>query len=792
MKSYFKFLSRNILYTVIEAVGLIVSIAFVILIGNYVYQQYRLAYSNPIGNRVYAIGNQDFVALSWWDKAEFESKIPEAEAACRVSAREEITLSMGEGKMSAGFARVDPEFFDMFPNCRLMYGSLEEFALKDRCLVSEPFARKLSERTGGEVIGRTLDLTNYYDGLNLTVCGVFKDFDNTIMESSDILANSAFDAFYLSYKFAPFKNIGQYTTLVKVAEGTDREAFAKKVEEVGRQNYDEGFVKSFPVYTLPELYFCGRQYVFRCGNKPLLLMLVVVVLLLLVSAVFNYINLNLALSGKRAREMATRRLLGTPRKAIILKYIAESVLFTAICFSLALLLAWALCPMLDRLLMNVSSDFDASQYTHLRMTLSPGYVAAYVLAVLLVGTLAGLAPAVFSSAFTPIDVVRGNFRRKSKMVFGKAFIVFQNAISVILLAMAILMEAQLSHMVSRPLNARSEGLFRLYCYGGDYGVKRSLIDRLERIPEVQRIGYGRGYPGMMNMGYGFKTPEGEQELAQIVICDEDYFDLLGLKILNDFGHPRTASIWMAKSLADKIGLNDSTALFYARQFHVNGTNPEYVGGVYEDIPTQSASESDPAKYSAVVVDRSEKIMFANGFLIELSGNYKEAGKAIMHAYAEFSEEQNGIYEEPKQSGYISDVIAMQLQPAKTALRLVEIFMILSVLISLLGLLAMSTYYSGENTREIAVRKVFGSDVRAETFRTVKEYMLLVGIAVLIGVPAAVWLSGRYLARYAYRISGYWWVFVLAAVLTFAFAFGSVLWQTLKAAKTNPAVELKKE
>ena len=131
-------------------------------------------------------------------------------------------------------------------------------------------------------------------------------------------------------------------------------------------------------------------------------------------------------------------------------------------------------------------------------------------------------------------------------------------------------------------------------------------------------------------------------------------------------------------------------------------------------------------------------------------------------------------------------------PVKMALRLVELFMILSVLIALLGLLAMSAYYSGENTKGIAVRKVFGSDVSRETWRTVKDYMVLVGIAVVIGIPVAVWMAGRYLSRYAYRIDGYWWIFVLAAVIAVAIAFGSVLWQTLKAAKTNPAIELKKE
>jgi putative ABC transport system permease protein len=143
-------------------------------------------------------------------------------------------------------------------------------------------------------------------------------------------------------------------------------------------------------------------------------------------------------------------------------------------------------------------------------------------------------------------------------------------------------------------------------------------------------------------------------------------------------------------------------------------------------------------------------------------------------------------------GFVRDINKKMLAPVRRTLHLVELFAVLAVLISLLGLLAMSTYFADENTKQIAVRKVFGSDVSRETWRTVKDYMVLVGIAVVIGIPVAVWMAGRYLSRYAYRIDGYWWIFVLAAAIAVAIAFGSVLWQTLKAAKTNPAVELKKE
>ena len=105
---------------------------------------------------------------------------------------------------------------------------------------------------------------------------------------------------------------------------------------------------------------------------------------------------------------------------------------------------------------------------------------------------------------------------------------------------------------------------------------------------------------------------------------------------------------------------------------------------------------------------------------------------------------------------------------------------------------MSAYYAGIQTRDIAVRKVFGGTIASETRRAVREYLLLVCVAILIGIPVSIYLAGKYLEQFWYRIEGYGWVFAVAAAIALIISFLSVLWQTRKAARTNPAIELKKE
>ena len=792
MSSYIKFLSRNKLYTIIEAIGLIVSIAFVILIGNYVYQQYSVAYGNPYRNRVYAVGNQDYMSLSWWDKAVFEAKLPEAETVARISGSDyDGYITFGdEQPVGAVITEADPEIFELFPSLTLLEGSVDEYRLKGHCLISESLANRAFN---GDAVGKPIRITYFDDKIESMVCGIFKDAPNSMMPNSDVLLNPKFNTLPNQ---KPFSSIGQYMTLIKVQEGTDREQFAKKVEEVGLPNYSDGFVSAMPIYTLPEVFFNENQWMFKGGKKPVMQTLTVVVLLLLVSAIFNYINLNMALSGKRAKEMATRRLHGATKGRIVLKYILESVSFTAVCFVLAFLLACALFPMMNGLLKNVgggdmSIDASLGQFVLIRFDWTVGVVAVYLAAIVLVGVLSGIAPAAIASRFEPIDVVRGTYRLQTKRVFSKIFIVFQNTVTIVLIAMAILMEVQMRHMMNRPTNMRSEGLYSLQCWVKDYSDIAPLIDRLEKIPNVNAVGYGRGFAGQMNMGTTVTTPEGERVNLQLILCDETYFNMLDLQVVEDFGL-LTNSVWMSRTLAEKLALSDSTAHYYTRNMHINGSNPETVGGIYEDIPTRSAASSEPNQFSAVIIARAEDLIWGNGVMIDVSGDYKETEKAILQAYADYSEEKNGTYVAPAQNGYVKDLNNLLLQPAKMAMRLLELFMLLSVLISLLGLVAMSTYYSEQSTKSIAVRKVFGSNVRRELWRTVKDYMVLVGIAALIGIPLAVWFCGRYLDRFAYRIEHYGWIIAVAVILGMLMAFLSVLWQTLRAARTNPAEALKKE
>ena len=794
MKSYLKFLSRNKLYTVIEAVGLALSLAFVILIGSYVVQQFQVAHENPDGNRIYIIN------LSFWDKEEIEMSLPEVDKAARLNLAMTSVIQYGAEKVpgvtSFGM-EVDPEFFDLFPYYEWKAGSPEMFKVKNAVVLSESMARRLIDRTGGDFAGLIGQSVVFGDDTDYQIVGVIQDFENGLLPRVDLLSNIASNSKANSAK--RFNSVGSITTLSRVSGGVDRTDFESKLHALIVKNYASAWgeqMKEWPILRLDEVYWNSTletsELPFKTGNGQMVRLLTIVVLLLLLSAVFNYINLSFALGGKRAKEMATRRLLGSDRRDILWKNIGESIAFTAVCFAVALVLAWLLAPMLNDLLAKRSEFPNPDMNVGLRFLLTPGYIATYVAGILVLGTLCGLLPAWSASRCEPIDVIKGTLRRKNKMVFSKVFIIAQNALAVFLIALAFVMELQMKHMVERPTHSQVENRYYIDYYATSYDQMKLFKDKVEQLSFVTGVGVGRNLPGFINMQVTFPLDDDTDFPLPVILCDSTYFRLMGLEVLEDFHRPVLNSIWLDETAYFGSHSSDST-FFFMYNVGIYGARVDHIGGVVRDFPVESASAGEvPTLNGGVIVSDMEDIYFSHGLLIGTMGEDKDFERQILKAYEEFRMEQSGACEAPWRYGFVRNIYRNQLDPIRRTMRLVELFTVLAVLISLLGLLAMSTYFAGENTKQIAIRKVMGGDVSSETWRNVRSYMVMVGIACLIGIPLAVWAARLYLQRFAYRIEGYGWVFAAAAAVSVVIAFATVLWQVLKAAKTNPAMELKKE
>jgi putative ABC transport system permease protein len=769
MRSYLKFLSRNKLYTVIEALGLIVSLAFVLLTGHFVWQQRQMTRNVPDYKDVYTFYRSTHgssgVGFSWGTALQAKEDIPEVEKAAmfwKGISEEESTIDIDGIKYHVQDCMVGGDFFEIFP-AEFETGNATAMNDISNAIVSRSFANRL----GGEsaVIGKVIDG-------KYTIAAIIKETPNPIFGEPDVILNIE--------NLTNRKNHpGSLDVIpfVKVRRGTDRASLEVKADSLAAKAFDafgaRNFLEDSGLVRYDELWFSPvNNQSLKRGSLFYTRIILLITIILLISAIFNYINLCVSMTGKRAKEMATRSLLGASKESLFRNRILESIVFTTVCFLLGILLAEALTPWFNRII---------GGSVPVRVRYSSGWLLVYAIFILFVSFIQGSLPAWISARFPAISVVKGEFRAKNKHVFSKVFIVLQHVFSIILLALAIVMGLQVSHMVNRPLGAEVDNDF--YFQINDLDLMDIFEEKASSLPCVSRIGHSTYFPGLVEE---MITEDKEGKLLNLAVlnCDATAFDMFGFDIKEKFEEPAVGTVWISEKEMTRFGVDRSTEDL--GHHHIMGRS---IGGIIGDFAPNDVLRYDSGTGSYVRIGRPEE---QYGLLIETTGDKKEVRKSLYGLYKDLCIERHGIEDKPYMFDYIPSIISEQLSEVRDRLSLVKLFMLLSLLLSALGLVAMSGYYANENSHDIAVRKVFGSTVEGEVKKTVFEYLILMAIAAVIAVPVAVWLAGNLLEQYPYRISGYGWVFAVAVIVAALIALLAVLWQTLKAARTNPATELKKE
>ena len=781
MKSYLRFLSRNQLYTAIMAVGLSIALAFVLLIGTYVWQQYSVARNCEDYERIFTIGRSDentkVLGLRFDSPGILKANIPEIEqAGCYYDIFESPTRLEGEVVPVENIC-VDKEFFEMF-NIRFISGSADVFDDVNNVVVSESFA---NAHGGAEkIIGSRI----HKSGPEQIVAGVIEDFDNEMFAYCDIIHN-------INLRGRPIPYIHDSYTFIKLCEGVRIEDVEEKVKAEVQKIFDSApFDLGYEPFILryDEVFFAGDTDYANCLNNAdsrTLKIMLAVVLILLFSAMVNFINLSAAMSGKRIKEMATRMVSGADRKSIFRRYVAESVGISIFCTVAAVLIAIAFEPSINRL---VQSDIP------IRVSLSPICIIIYLATGLAIGLAASILPASIGISISPMNVLKGQFKADSKRVFGKIFIALQNAVSIVLIALAIMMELQMKHLAERPVGADIDDLY--YLWLDDIKGRGPLEEEIRKMPFVTRIGLSEGYPGGLVETITEVEP-GKDQLIGLLICDTEAFDMYNFKRKTDNGVDVGNSAWVDQYTYESMASYGADLNTPQGMMAIPLASPDTrFGGLLDDFAIFDAITdsrnvwcnirvSDTGNFSTWMSD-------GGGLLIQTIGDHGENGRAIIEAYRKYSEELNGIYMEPMTAGYIEDLLTEKLTEAKSNMRIMELFMFLSILLSFMGLVAMSTYFSSESTSDIAIRKVYGSTVEEETAGSIWKYMKIVFISCVIALPVAVFACGRYLDGFVYRIGNHWWVYALAIILALLISLAAVFIQISRAARTNPAEALKKE
>lgn len=507
----------------------------------------------------------------------------------------------------------------------------------------------------------------------------------------------------------------------------------------------------------------------RLGNKTTVMLLAGMCFLLLLFAILNYVNMTTALSGFRAKEMATRRLIGATKGGIFMKMIVESTIICAAAMVIAVLLGEAISPAASKVLNYDISIFKA---------ISPVSVLVCVLFTVLVGVIAGIVPALIIQKAEPIEIVRGTLRLKTKTLYSKVIIVIQNVITVVMLVTAFTMYLQIRSMINAPMGYNTEDQITISNEYGRAGELAPLINKLKAESCVEAVGLGDGYPMFDTNNWTMSTESGREASFQLVKGDSAYFNILGIRKKQDNHTPDC--YWLNEYAYGVLGIDET-----ATEFTTKSNRTMQIGGIYYDFKIKPLLEE---QHPALIYQYDE---YPAGkwpwtILVKTTPDHKEAFARVKAVFSELYPDK--LFD----ASYVEDDIKAVFASENRVLEIMVIFTILSLFVSALGLVAMSSYYMQQERRTVSLKKVYGADYNSVLWSLVAEFMKMIGVAFVIAVPVAWYLMHTWLNGYSYRIGLHWWIFAVAGLFTAVIAALAVLWQAVRAARTNPAIELKKE
>ncbi|HYE56511.1 MAG TPA: ABC transporter permease [Chitinophagaceae bacterium] len=681
--------------------------------------------------------------------------------------------------------RADSTFFDVFTFPFIKGDPKTSFNDARSVMITESIANKYFGKE--DPIGKVLQMQPFGD---MTVTGVIKDIPEN--------AHFHFD-FLVPWKQLPQSintNWGQYNyyTYAKIKEGTNMDAFAKKIQDLYERNQEE---RHSIFYTQP---LTGIHLTSRLkwelepnGDKLYVDIFTIIGIFILLIAAINYINLATAKSALRAKEIGIRKVSGAIRGSLIKQFLLESVVTCFFAAILAILMAQLLIPLVHTVTQK-----------RLEVITNPAVFVYMAGAVTLVGLIAGTFPALYLSSFKPISVLKGFKMNESGVLnLRKSLVVVQFTISIVLIIGALVIMQQIRYIQSAKLGFDKEQVAVIRNTGALSATDRNAY--LNSVKQLQGVKKASG--ANIILGDKFSTSRiskrgsTKEQQVNFAVVGYDYLDVVGIEMKEGRGfsgnfpadtlnngipggplQQTIGSIVINETAAKELAL-DQPAVGQQLLWGTDGDTSYYVNvvGVMKDF--HFTSLRNEIKPFAFLASASQ----FNNVTIKLStGNIQNTLASLERLWKQFSQER------PFEYVFLDENFA-KLYTAEARFQKVFIsLVILGILIACLGLLGLATYAAQQRVKEIGIRKTLGASVTGVVGLLSKDFLKLVFISLLIAAPIAWYMMNKWLEDFHYRVHLEWWVFPLGGFIAILIAFLTISFQTIKAAKANPVKSLRTE
>ncbi len=494
----------------------------------------------------------------------------------------------------------------------------------------------------------------------------------------------------------------------------------------------------------------------------------------------NFINLSLANSLLRSKEIGTRKTLGGTIKHLVVQLWTEAFLLCIIALVFGGLLAWALLP-----------EYNASM--NYRLTIldifSPTNLLIFLGIFLVITLIAGGYPAWKIANSNIIHSLKGGSSVKSSRI-RNTLTVLQFVIAILLIVSTIVISSQLNYISNRPLGYNKSEVISIPIGSGidhEDALNRMRV-ALEKESWVKAVSGSDVNMGLGNDGtsrrsvFGFNQ-DNREITTNYMRIDYDYLKTLDIKLLagRDFDRSfatDTNSVILNKKMAEQMGGIDKVL---GTQINLNGKS--LVIGVIDDFNFQDLRKKvesltlsiNPSVFSVDYIFVRVETQNLSETLANVEKIWKTVNPKATVAISYLDENTQNMYKDDRR---FSGIVMVGTG--------------IAIVISCMGLFALALLTINRRVKEIGIRKVLGSSIASLILLLSKDFIKLVGIAFLIAAPIALWMMNKYLEMYAFRIGIQWWMFALAALITVFIAWSTIAWQTLRAARANPVDSLRDE
>jgi putative ABC transport system permease protein len=791
VKIALRHLRKNKLFSVINIVGLSIGLACCILILLFISDEFSFDRFHLKKDHIYQLTckrtEPDGTASSFGIAAlvqgpSFKQNIPEIQDFVRVDPRD-LVVKRGNDLFNETATWVDPAFFRVF-TFPILYGDPIN-ALSDLhgLVLSEDAAVKYFGKTA--VIGKTLMLDMGGRFEPFTVNAVAKAAPTNSSIRFTMLLNFEYfeklnpDNGWMWVSFPTYLLLSANADPVDLARKMDQVYATRAKEEIGL-NHLAGYGNKFTWGARPmtamhlDRTYEGTPY---ASNPIYAYVLAGIAFFILLIACINFVNLTVALSLQRSKEIGIRKVMGSRRWQLIIQFLSESLVVCLAAFLLALAIAGLLLPLFNSV---AAKQLSMAYLFYWKL------VAAFITLFFITGITAGFYPALVLSGFNPSDALAGKAGSRGKNYLARSLVVVQFALATFLVVATLFIYGQFNLMTHADLGYNDHGLIR-FTVGP--GVRnKAVMDRYKsafgQLPGVLSAGY-------CNIGrFGGKTQAGNKEFnATYVHTDEGYLPAMGVQLVagrnfsKDFPADSISSVLINQALAGKAGWRDAIGkTIDYMDLPAWGARKMTVIGVVKDYHNESLKE----KIQPMVFTEESALPLGQMILRIKPAHTATILLSLEKTWQQLDSDHPFLYE------FVSESNQRAYQNENKWKQLITFGAIVTILISATGLFGLALLAAQRRKKEIGIRKVMGASVTELATLISKEFALLVLLSFLFAIPLG-WLAmHQWLQNFAYRVPLSWWRFLLAGTISLTIAMLTVTYQAIKAARANPIGSLRNE